>query len=176
MQISKIRWNRYLRRSIITWVWKPRVQKPKFLFSCRKNISLVCCAHSWNIFQHSKRNFVSLCGHVISSIYYSLRYFLLSDFFFFTCFYRLRKQTRGKFIEFDLSFVVSVFTDITERVKMNMQWCPSCFSGQDLQQLPTGCTETFFKIFLCFPRAAILTVAYIVYLRSEFDLWVLSFD
>ena len=27
---------------------------------------------SWNIFQHSKRNFVSLCGHVISSIYVEL--------------------------------------------------------------------------------------------------------
>ena len=34
-----------------------------------KNISLVRCAHSWNIFQHSKRNFVSPRGHVISSIY-----------------------------------------------------------------------------------------------------------
>ena len=27
------------------------------------------CAHSWNILQHSKRNFLSPCGHVISSIY-----------------------------------------------------------------------------------------------------------
>ena len=27
-----------------------------------------CCAHSWNIFQHSKRNFVSPRDHVISSI------------------------------------------------------------------------------------------------------------
>ena len=35
-----------------------------------KNISLVRCAHSWNIFQHSKRNFVSPSGHVISSIYH----------------------------------------------------------------------------------------------------------
>ena len=25
--------------------------------------------HSWNVFQDSKRNFVFLCGHVISSIY-----------------------------------------------------------------------------------------------------------
>ena len=33
-----------------------------------ENISLVCCAHSWNIFQHSKRNFVSPHDHVISSI------------------------------------------------------------------------------------------------------------
>ena len=27
------------------------------------------CAHSWTIFQHSKINFVSPCGHVISSIF-----------------------------------------------------------------------------------------------------------
>ena len=33
-----------------------------------KNISLVRCAHSGNIFQHSKRNFVSPRSHVISSI------------------------------------------------------------------------------------------------------------
>ena len=39
-------------------------------FSSRvENISLVHCAHSWNIFQHSKRNFVSPRNHVISSIY-----------------------------------------------------------------------------------------------------------
>ena len=38
-------------------------------FSSRvENILLVRCAHSWNIFQHSKRNFVSPRGHVISSI------------------------------------------------------------------------------------------------------------
>ena len=36
-----------------------------------KNISLVRCAHSQNIFQHSKRNFVSPCSHVISSIYHA---------------------------------------------------------------------------------------------------------
>ena len=40
----------------------------EFLFSCWKNISLLNCAHSWNIFQHSKRNFVSPRSHVISSI------------------------------------------------------------------------------------------------------------
>ena len=34
-----------------------------------KNISLVRYAHSRNIVQHSKRNFVSSHGHVISSIY-----------------------------------------------------------------------------------------------------------
>ena len=38
-------------------------------FSSRvENISLIRCAHSWNIFQQSKRNFVSPRGHVISSI------------------------------------------------------------------------------------------------------------
>jgi len=36
--------------------------------------------------------------------------------------------------------------------------------------------RNFFKIFLSFPRAAILTVAYIVYLRSEHDLCVLGFN
>ena len=44
-----------------TWRYKISLQ-------VLKNISLVCCAHSWNIFQHSKRNFVSSSGHVISSI------------------------------------------------------------------------------------------------------------
>ena len=34
----------------------------KFLFTL-KNILLVCCTHSWNIFQHSKRTFESLCGY-----------------------------------------------------------------------------------------------------------------
>ena len=34
-----------------------------------KNIPLVRCAHSWNIFQHSKRNFVFLRGPVISSVF-----------------------------------------------------------------------------------------------------------
>ena len=41
----------------------------KFLFSCWKNISRVIAVNEWNIFQHSKRIFVSLSGHVISSIY-----------------------------------------------------------------------------------------------------------
>ena len=34
-----------------------------------KNISGVRAVNEWNIFQHSKRNFVSPRGHVISSIY-----------------------------------------------------------------------------------------------------------
>ena len=37
----------------------------------------ICCAHSWNIFQHSKRNFISPYGDVISSIY--LTVMLLKD-------------------------------------------------------------------------------------------------
>ena len=53
----------------ITWPlsfnWKYKIS-PLVL----KNISLVCCAHSWNIFQHSKRNFISLRCNVISSIYF----------------------------------------------------------------------------------------------------------
>ena len=54
----------YLHMKNITWP----LGDTKFLFSCWKNISLVRCAHSWNIFQLSKRNFVSPRGHVISSI------------------------------------------------------------------------------------------------------------
>ena len=34
------------------------------------NISLVRCAHSWNIFQHEKRNFVSPRGHVMFYLLY----------------------------------------------------------------------------------------------------------
>ena len=34
-----------------------------------KNISLVRCAHSCKIFQHEKRIFVSLRGHVKSSMF-----------------------------------------------------------------------------------------------------------
>ena len=34
------------------------------------NISLVRCAHSWNIFQHEKRNFVSPSGHVMFYLLY----------------------------------------------------------------------------------------------------------
>ena len=45
-----------------------------------ENISLVRCPHSWNIFQHSKINFVSPCGHVISSIYSINRLFLTAPF------------------------------------------------------------------------------------------------
>ena len=50
------------------------------IFSCWKNISLVRCAHSSNIFQHSKRNFVSPRGHVISSIFF-FRTFVLRKLF-----------------------------------------------------------------------------------------------
>ena len=60
-------WCLYNKKNI-TW---PRGDT-KFLFSCWKNISLVRCAHSWNVFQHLKRNFVSPRGHVISSIYYTV--------------------------------------------------------------------------------------------------------
>ena len=45
-----------------------RLEIRNFSSRVEKNISLFRCPHSWNIFQHSKRNFVSLHGHVISSI------------------------------------------------------------------------------------------------------------
>jgi len=34
-----------------------------------KNISLIHCTHSWNIFQHLKVNFISPRSHVMSSTY-----------------------------------------------------------------------------------------------------------
>ena len=45
-----------------------RLEIQDFSSHVEKNISLVHCAHSWNIFQHSKWNFVSPRGHVISFI------------------------------------------------------------------------------------------------------------
>ena len=46
-----------------------RLEIGNFSSRVNKNISLIHGAHSCNIFQQSKRNFVSLQGHVISSIY-----------------------------------------------------------------------------------------------------------
>ena len=48
--------------------------------SCVENISLVRCANLWNIFQHSKINFISPCCHVISSIYSINRHSLTARF------------------------------------------------------------------------------------------------
>ena len=42
----------------------------KFLFSCLKHFTCSLC--SLDIFQHSKRNFISLRSHVISSMYFAL--------------------------------------------------------------------------------------------------------
>ena len=47
-------------------IWRYEIS-PRVL----KNISQVNAAKEWNIFQHSKRNFVSLPSHVISSVYFS---------------------------------------------------------------------------------------------------------
>jgi len=49
---------------MVTLAWRYEIS-----FLVLKNISLVCCAHSWNILQHSKINFVSLHGHVINILY-----------------------------------------------------------------------------------------------------------
>ena len=60
-----VHWCLY-KKDNITWL----LGDTKFLFSCWRNISLIRCTHLWNIFiQPSKRNFISPCGHVISSIY-----------------------------------------------------------------------------------------------------------
>ena len=58
-----IHWCLIYSKKNITW----SLGDMTFLFSCWKNNSFVRCAHSWNIFQHLKRNFVPPRGHVISS-------------------------------------------------------------------------------------------------------------
>ena len=59
-----VHWCLY-KKDNITWL----LGDTKFLFLCWRNISLIRCTHLWNILQPSKRNFISPCGHVISSIY-----------------------------------------------------------------------------------------------------------
>ena len=59
-----VHWCLY-KKDNITWL----LGDAKFLFLCWRNISLIRCTHLWNILQPSKRNFISPCGHVISSIY-----------------------------------------------------------------------------------------------------------
>ena len=54
--------------------WKYKIFLPML-----KSISLIQCAHLWNVLQHSKRNFVSLHDHVISSIYVILYYYVNND-------------------------------------------------------------------------------------------------
>ena len=53
---------------IINRILHGRLEIRNFSSRVEKNISLVRCPHSRNIFQHSKRNFVSSHSHVISSI------------------------------------------------------------------------------------------------------------
>ena len=55
--------------SIINRTLHSRLEIQNF-FPRVEDISLVRCAHFWNIFQHSKRNFVSPHGRVISSVCY----------------------------------------------------------------------------------------------------------
>ena len=59
-----VHWCLY-KKDNITWL----LGDTKFLFLCWRNISLIRCTHLWNILQPSKRNFISPCDHVISSIY-----------------------------------------------------------------------------------------------------------
>ena len=54
-----------------------RLEIQNFSSRVEKNISLLHCAHLWNIFQHSKINFVSLFGRVKSSISYLIGQYLI---------------------------------------------------------------------------------------------------
>ena len=60
-----VHWSLYNKIEHYMAAWRYKIS----LMTCWKNISFVRCAHSWNIFQHSKRNLVSPHSHVISSIY-----------------------------------------------------------------------------------------------------------
>ena len=61
------------------------------------------CAHSWNIFQHSKRNFISQRGQVISSIF--LRLTCL------TCLTCIFNQTWLDHLLLMTSYLVTIVTD-----------------------------------------------------------------
>ena len=65
--LSKMVWH-FIGVYIINRMLHGRLEIRNFSSCVEKNISLVHCAHSWNIFQQLKRNFVFLHGHVISSI------------------------------------------------------------------------------------------------------------
>ena len=89
-------------------------------FSARvENISLVRYAHSWNIFQHSKKNSVSPRGHVISSMYDkidirntiretwkqvfgNLAWAVMLLILFPSILQKISKMRYGNFVEFDL--------------------------------------------------------------------------
>ena len=66
--LSKMVWH-FIGVYIINRTLHGRLEIRNFSSRVEKNISLVRCVHSWNIFQHSKRNCVSPRGHVISSMY-----------------------------------------------------------------------------------------------------------
>ena len=69
---------------IINRILHGRAEIRNFSSRVEKNISLIRLAHSWNIFQHSQRNFVSPRGHVISSLSICI-YIYIYIFFFFSC-------------------------------------------------------------------------------------------
>ena len=92
------------------------------------------CAPSWNIFQHEKRNFVSPCGHVISSIcmYYittrtctSLSSILLqikmtNQFLLLQIHFGYLYVSSAKFRPFTFSFVVTEFYCIDLVITLNV--------------------------------------------------------
>jgi len=65
--LSKMVWY-FIGFYIINRTLHGRLEIRNFSSPVERNISLVRCPHLRNIFQHSKRNFVDLRGHVISSI------------------------------------------------------------------------------------------------------------
>ena len=60
--LSKMVWH-FIGVYIINRILHGRLEIWNFSSCVEKNISLVRCTHSWIIFQHSQRNFISLCGN-----------------------------------------------------------------------------------------------------------------
>ena len=107
---------------IINRILHGRLEILNFSFRVEKKNSLVRCAHSWNIFQHSKRNFVSPRGHVISSIYGlspMLAFALATKGYFSLCTARFSPLLEKRHSEIS---VLSGMVDEDPQLKMCWQW------------------------------------------------------
>ena len=65
--LSKMVWH-FIGVYIINRILHGRLEIRNFSSHVEKNISCIRSTHTWNVFQHSKRNFISPRGHVISSM------------------------------------------------------------------------------------------------------------
>ena len=95
-----------------------------------KNISLVRCAHSRNIFQHEKRNFVSPSGHVIFYLLYK---------------HQWNTKSFMKSIE-RRNFCVTIATVIFSRVKLSRDHITKNDSKHSPPPIEHACACAFYGI------------------------------